>query len=741
MEVGLPRQKKFLVCQAYREWQLLGQADRSSLSIPEQLNRWTVLLDQWERALDTGLEVHLLGDLNINHCNWTNTNLPASNQTTKLKSLIAALFSQVLTKGVSQMVVGPTRHWPGQVSTGLDHYYTNRPDKVSPVQTQHCGGSDHMLIHAKRYSRSIKSNPRYIRKRSYKHFNPLSFIQAVQQVSWLELYLCNDVDLAVKMLTEKITFILDTMAPMRTVQIRKKYAPWLSKTTLDLMKERDQLQKKASQSRNEDDWKKFKSIRNKVNNRLKFEETNWQRTKLEQCGQNSSDVWKNVKGILNWKTSGSPTQLFHQGSLLTKPQEIADAQNNYFLQKISTIRENLPPAVTDPLGKLRKLMKGRKCSFSFRAVHPDEVDEVMSALSNSSSFGLDEIDTYIIKLIKLDILPAVTHIINLSLVARVFPTIWKKSKIIPLHKKDDQLNPKNYRPVAIIPIFSKILERVVFNQIIEYLAANKLIHPNHHAYRSEHNTTTALIQLYDVWIEALEENEISGVCFLDMSAAFDVVDHSLLLKKLELYGFDSNMVEWTSSYLSDRAQCVCIDGTLSRLSKVEHGVPQGSILGPLLYTLFTNELPEVAHEHAPTQTSECWPEYSMGCKECGCVGCYADDTTYTCSDRDPGKLAEKLSNKYKLLSDFLVSNKLKLNDDKTHLMVMTTSRRRAYRLRDTQVVLRTPTEIIESTECEKLLGGLLHQDMKWNEHILDNEESLVRSLNSRLGALKLVASC
>ena len=146
MEVGLPHHKKFLVCQAYREWQLLGQADRSSLSVPEQLNRWTVLLDQWERALDTGLEVHLLGDLNINHCNWTNPNLPASTQTYKLKSLISALFNQILTQGVSQLVVGPTRHWPGQVSTGLDHYYTNRPDKLSPVQTQHCGGSDHMLI-------------------------------------------------------------------------------------------------------------------------------------------------------------------------------------------------------------------------------------------------------------------------------------------------------------------------------------------------------------------------------------------------------------------------------------------------------------------------------------------------------------------------------------------------------------------------------------------------------------------
>ena len=202
MEVGLPNHKKFLVCQAYREWQLLGQADRSSLSVPEQLNRWTVLLDQWERALDTGLEVHLLGDLNINHCNWTNPNLPASSQTYKLKSLISALFNQILPQGVSQLVVGPTRHWPGQVSTGLDHYYTNRPDKLSPVQTQHCGGSDHMLVHAKRYSRSIKSRPRYVRKRSFKNFNSESFVQAVQQLSWVELYLCNDVNLAVKMLSE-----------------------------------------------------------------------------------------------------------------------------------------------------------------------------------------------------------------------------------------------------------------------------------------------------------------------------------------------------------------------------------------------------------------------------------------------------------------------------------------------------------------------------------------------------------
>ena len=127
-------------------------------------------------------------------------------------------------------------------------------------------------------------------------------------------------------------------------------------------------------------------------------------------------------------------------------------------------------------------------------MHPDEVEKVIGGLSNSSSFGMDEIDTYIIQLVKQDILSALTHVVNLSLSTQVFPTVWKKSKIIPLHQKEDLLNPKNYRPVAIIPIFSKILERVVFNQMIGYIDTNHLIHPNHHAYRANHNTTKALIQ-------------------------------------------------------------------------------------------------------------------------------------------------------------------------------------------------------------------------------------------------------
>ena len=134
--------------------------------------------------------------------------------------------------------------------------------------------------------------------------------------------------------------------------------------------------------------------------------------------------------------------------------------------------------------------------------------------------------------------------------------------------------------MAILPILSKILERVIFQQVVEYFASNDLFHPNHHGLRQHHNTCTALVQMYDGWVEAAERGDLTGVCMLDMSAAFDVVDHQLLLKKLRLYGFDQKSLGWMTSYLSGRTQSVCIDGTLSDPLELLQGVPQGSILRP-----------------------------------------------------------------------------------------------------------------------------------------------------------------
>ena len=181
------------------------------------------------------------------------------------------------------------------------------------------------------------------------------------------------------------------------------------------------MQKIASETKDKNDWKKYKQIRNKLKNKLKYEETKWQKIRLEECYTNSGKVWKNVKSILNWQSSGSPNQLFYKGLLRTKSQDIADSQNQFFVGKVQDILANLPVPTSDPLRKLQELMMARSCTFSLEAVHPDSVDKIISGLSNSSAFGLDNIDTYIVKLIKAEILPAITHVINLSISSKKFP--------------------------------------------------------------------------------------------------------------------------------------------------------------------------------------------------------------------------------------------------------------------------------------------------------------------------------
>ena len=153
-----------------------------------------------------------------------------------------------------------------------------------------------------------------------------------------------------------------------------------------------------------------------------------------------------------------------------------------------------------------------------------------------------------------DILPALTHIINLSIMQSKFPTVWKHAKVVSLLKKGDTLAPKNYRPVALLPVFSKILERIVFNQLVKYLEAQKLIHPNHHGSRPGHSTATALIQMYDTWVEEVDDGNLVGVMMVDFSAAFDMVDHDILLKKLQLFGFDDMTLSLMKSYLSGRSR-------------------------------------------------------------------------------------------------------------------------------------------------------------------------------------------
>ena len=737
LEIGLPGKSKILVCQLYRDWRYLGQPDRGAHShtSQEQLRRWNIFINQWEQALATGKEVVVLGDFNIDFLRFSSAG--------QEQSLVDLMTEKIFPHGVAQCVQGPTRSWPGQASSGLDHVYTSNPEKLSKVQVKHNGSSDHCIILATRYAKNIRKKIRYCKKRSYKNFDEQVFLEQISNISWWDVYDCDDTDKAVDIFTKKLSDILDKMAPVKKFQLRAKYAAWARKETKSKILDRDTAKQIATENGVEEDWDRYKRLRNEVTHRLKEDKISWQEKKLLSC-QESKDtgkLWKSVLGWLNWSSTSSPTKLLHQGNLETSPGKLADIQNNYYIEKVRTIRRNMQDKGRDPLEVLRMRLVGNSTTFSWKPISPDQVDRIIRELKNSKASGIDNIDTYILKITRPFIVPSVCHILNLSLQSNKFPTKWKIAKIVPLYKgKGSTLEPKNYRPVAILPILSKVMERAMFKQLVTYMDSNKLFNPNHHAYRSFHSTTTAMLQMYSTWLDALEKGDMAGVCMIDMSAAFDVVDIELLLEKLKLYGLDRNAVQWVWSYLTYRSQSVYIEGTMSKLLSLEAGVPQGSILGPLFYTIFTNELPQVVHEAScPVRDEVGADTFTLQCPECGGLCCYADDSTYTATGSNQQDLSDKLSRKYGLLADFLTANKLKVNDDKTHLLVMSTRQRRHHR--DTSMVtINTPTATIKPSTVERLLGAHIHQDMHWREHILDNQDSLLKCLNKRVGAIRKISS-
>ena len=243
-------------------------------------------------------------------------------------------------------------------------------------------------------------------------------------------------------------------------------------------------------------------------------------------------------------------------------------------------------------------------------------------------------------------------------------------------------------------------------------------------------------------MEALERKELAGLAIIDMSAAFDCVDTELLLAKLELYGFTRHARQRIWSYMTERSQVVMVDGSLSSALRVHVGVPQGSIHGPLLYVIFTNELPEVVHGVDCTGSiqnlheDEWHPRTNFECQTCGGIVNYADDSSYTATCSDLQELAATLSTKYTVISEYLSANWLKVNDSKTLMMILTTSQLR--RSQDISVQVQVGTGVQDLSGVEKLLGLQLNEGLKFQEYIMGNEKSLIKMLNTRVKALQML---
>ena len=487
-------------------------------------------------------------------------------------------------------------------------------------------------------------------------------MEDVSAIDFRDLYCTLDVDEAAQLLTNKIVEVLNVHAPWIVFQQRTKYVPWVTDETKQLMKERDgykehakslaRLDQNDASSAQTDMWLKYKKVRNRVNNLLKQEEIRFKKQKFKECHGSSDQVWALAKKYMDWTSNGPPTRLESEKdggmTLISKAADIAKLMNEFFIQKVDSIVGGLEEADCN-LGGCLSLMQGKRISMSLNHLTVYKVRKLLGTLKTKKSTSVDQLDNFSVKIAADYLARPLHHEISLSIMQQKFPSCWKFTKIIPLHKKNSTLKKENYRPVAILSPLSKVLEKAVYEQIYSYFEKNSLFHSALHGYRGNRSTLTALLTMYEKWVKAASHGQVTGVVLADLSAAFDLVSPTLLIRKLKIYGFRDDILAWLTSYLTGRFQSVWIDHTFSEFIENNIGVPQGSNLGPLLFLIFFNDLAVSFN---------------------GDLDCYADDSTISTTGQNVLEVEEKLNSHCLFLSNWMKENKFKLNAEKTHLMLL-----------------------------------------------------------------------
>ena len=525
----------------------------------------------------------------------------------------------------------------------------------------------------------------------------------------------NNANDAFNILHTNLIGLLDKHAPKKRKTIRKNDFHCMTKRLKKAILIRNQMRNKFFKYRTDYYLAQYRKHRNAVT-LIKREEIKAYFTEKCKGSTKNKDFWKAVKPIFSkTKTKSENIPLKHNGEIITDCSKVCEIFNTFFSQIGMDIGnpENNHKSVEEIIADysqhpsvtmIKTNINNAPNNINLSKVTERDVSKIISKLSSKKSSGYDEIPVKFIKLVSRSLIKPLTKLANKCLQENVFPDRMKMANITPLYKKKDKLNRDNYRSVNLLIALSKVFEKIISNQIYDHMQS--LFHVYLSGFRKRHGCHDILIRLTEDWRMALDNGDTIGVVAIDLSKAFDCMPHGLLIAKMHAYGFSTNVCKLLKSYLVDRKQRVKIGETKSEWTSNIKGVPQGSILGPLLFNIFINDF--MFHELSSK------------------VYNYADDNTLSFIDKDINEIQRKLQLDCITAMQWFESNNMKANADKFQLMFL--NRHNAYLDKPLQINMCT----IKASSNITILGVEIDNKLNFESHI--NE--ICNKTSKQINALK-----
>ena len=673
IRIGESKTNGMIIGGIYREHvQLGGEMRATTWQERQRLQevRWRTIVERWCN-ISRNMKCFMVGNLNLDHKKWDS---PDQYQ----EKLVDLVKDKVEVTGFQQIINGITHTRRGAEDSLLDHIWTNCNQRTLRHYNETRDPSDHNIIGVDISLKDIKPGGQNIVHRLWKKFDKERCHMKLKHEDWSQILEEENIDIANSLFEEKFCRILDSEAPMGIVQVRAKYNKWISQTTKDEMKVRDMVRIRARLTDDQDDWTEYRARRNDCTGRLRNDKSKYMREMFDriEIERDSGKLFSTTKQLLGLMGAGPPDCLQVNGNTTRKQTEIVNILANFYHEKIVKIKNKIPRVNTDPLATLRRAYNrwnpvGGKLSFVLQETNISQVTKIINSIKNSHTFGVDKVDATVVKLAVSTLAPVIVHIVNLSLRKSKFPAKWKIARVLPLLKsKDlDKTKPSSYRSILQLPLVSKIAERIVQYQILDYLEDTHQISRNHHTYRRKHSTTTALVQLMDTIAVATDMNQITATISMDLSAAFDCVKYDTLKNKLLFYGLDDRTLQWIDSYIDRRSSQEAIGSATSIFQPMNCGVPQGSVMGPLLYLMYVNEMPLVIEEESCEDPAHRNTEvlFPSSCNSCGELPIYVDNGIFIISSSRRNRNQDKVENCFWRVKSYLNANGLQLNEAKTNL--------------------------------------------------------------------------